>query len=143
MQGDLGVPLYFSISGFVLTSQILKTKRLSYTEYILRRVERIEPPFLITTLVLYFALSYRDGFSYERDYSLFRVLTYTINFSENLINVVTWFLEIEIVFYLLLPLMFTLMKCDLKKWVLITILIFFLHNFYQLLFLRIIFIGLF
>lgn len=129
-RGDLGVPLFFSISGFVLMGQIIKAKNFSYSKYISRRMERIEPPFLITTLIFYLALSFRDGFSQEMNYSLFRVLTYTSNFSENLINVVTWSLEIEVVFYLLLPLMFMIMKSDLKKWGGLTIIVFIFSQFF-------------
>ncbi|WP_282112650.1 acyltransferase family protein [Maribacter stanieri] len=133
--GHFGVPLFFSISGFVLTSQILKSKKFSYKQYIIRRIERIEPPFLITTLIFFFLLSFRDGFDPEKNYSLFRVLTYTSNFDTNLINVVTWSLEIEVVFYLILPLLFLLAKRDIWKWLLLALAAFIFSQLYEIQFL--------
>ncbi|VXB65338.1 acyltransferase family protein [Maribacter litoralis] len=133
--GHYGVPLFFSISGFVLSSQLLKTKKFSYKQYLIRRIERIEPPFLITTIVFYLLLSFRDGFDQEKNYSLFRVLTYTSNFDTNLINVVTWSLEIEVVFYLLLPLLYLLAKDTIWKWVLLGLCTFVFSQFYRLPFL--------
>lgn len=133
--GHYGVPLFFSISGFVLSSQILKTKNFSYKQYLIRRIERIEPPFLITTIVFYLLLSFRDGFDSEKNYSLFRVLTYTSNFDTNLINVVTWSLEIEVVFYLLLPLLYLLAKDSIWKWSVIALCTFIFSQFYRLPFL--------
>ncbi|MEP2281014.1 acyltransferase [Maribacter sp.] len=133
--GHYGVPLFFSISGFVLSSQILKTKKFSYKQYLIRRIERIEPPFLITTIVFYSLLSFRDGFDSEKNYSLFRVLTYTSNFDSNLINVVTWSLEIEVVFYLLLPLLYLLAKDSIWKWSVFALCTFAFSQFYRLPFL--------
>ncbi len=133
--GHFGVPLFFSISGFVLTSQLLKSKKFSYKQYLIRRVERIEPPFLITTLLFYFLLSFRDGFDAEKNYSLFRVLTYTSNFDTNLINVVTWSLEIEVVFYLLLPILYWLAKDEIWKWLFLAVATFVFSEFYKIQFL--------
>ncbi|MEO9894552.1 acyltransferase [Aurantibacter sp.] len=133
--GHLGVQLFFSISGFVLMSQILRSKNFSYKKYLIRRIERIEPPFLLTTIIFYLLLSFRDGFDEAKNNSLFHVLTYTSNFNENLINFVTWSLEIEVVFYLLLPLFFYIFKDDLKKWLLFGVLIFAFSRFYELHFL--------
>ncbi|WP_405410839.1 acyltransferase family protein [Maribacter sp. Asnod1-A12] len=133
--GHSGVPLFFSISGFVLTSQLLKSKKFSYKQYLIRRIERIEPPFLITTILFYLLLSFRDGFDADKNYSLFRVLTYTSNFDTNLINVVTWSLEIEIVFYLILPLLFFFIKKSLWKWISLSAVIFAFSQIYPIPFL--------
>lgn len=107
--GYLGVEIFFAISGYILSVQVLhlmSQDKFSYKDYFKRRLRRIEPPFLISTLAI-FSLWYFFGSTPKSDLinSLLSVITYTSNiFSENLINVVTWSLEIEIQFYLLLPL---------------------------------------
>ena len=129
--GHLGVQLFFSISGFVLMSQLIRAKNFKYSKYLIRRIERIEPPFLITSLLFYAILTFRDGFNSDLNYSLFRVITYSSNFSENLINVVTWSLEIEVVFYLLLPLIYKVAKTSIWKWFILATISFIFSQFYK------------
>ncbi len=107
--GYLGVEIFFGISGYILSVQVLNLMakdKFTYKDYFKRRLRRIEPPFLISTLAI-FSLWFFFGSTPKQELvnSLFSVITYTSNFfNKNLINVVTWSLEIEIQFYLLLPL---------------------------------------
>lgn len=110
--GYFGVELFFAISGYILSLQILKRKEFSYRDYIKRRILRIEPPFLVSVLIIFF-MWYFFGSQDRTELvkSLFSVLTYTSNiFGNNIINVVTWSLEIEIQFYLLLPFFLWLLR---------------------------------
>ncbi len=111
--GFLGVEIFFAISGYILSVQVLNLMakdEFTYKDYFKRRLRRIEPPFLISTIAI-FSLWFFFGSTSKQELvnSLFSVITYTSNiFDKNLINVVTWSLEIEIQFYLLLPLFLVL-----------------------------------
>ena len=117
--GHFGVNLFFAISGFILALPFAKRSfegrpAPNLKQYFLRRVTRIEPPYLIC-LVLYFLVmwlwkGYAFGF-------LLPHLLASMGYAHNLIygyhssiNVVTWSLEVEIQFYLLVPLLVTVFK---------------------------------
>jgi peptidoglycan/LPS O-acetylase OafA/YrhL len=134
--GFLGVEIFFAISGYILSVQVLNAMdkdKFTYKDYLVKRLRRIEPPFVISTLAI-FSLWYFFGSTPKEELinSLFSVITYTSNiFGENLINVVTWSLEIEIQFYLLLPLFLLLFgkKSKLFYFLVVFILIFGLFSF--------------
>lgn len=105
--GFFGVNVFFAISGFILTYQILRKDHFKYSAYLLRRIKRIEPPFLIaiTLQTLIVSVFFKPELSQEYWSSFMWVITYTSNiFNNNLINGVTWSLEVEVQFYLVLPL---------------------------------------
>lgn len=132
--GFLGVEIFFAISGYILSVQVLKLMLLDkfrYKDYLKRRLRRIEPPFLISTLAI-FSLWYVYGSTPKNEllHSLGSVITYTSNiFNNNLINVVTWSLEIEIQFYSLLPLFLYLFIKNAKLFYVTLIFMFFLGIF--------------
>lgn len=109
--GERGVFLFFAISGFILSlgfyNVLLKGKRIDYKDYLLRRLTRLEPPFIIATLLLYFAVQTSfNGDSTNLLNHLIPTLTYTHHLIFGYwspINPVTWSLEVEIQFYLLIP----------------------------------------
>ena len=57
LTGNVGVPLFFAISGFILALPFIEQfhgetrKPVSLTRYLLRRVTRLEPPYLINLAV--------------------------------------------------------------------------------------------
>ncbi|PQB05078.1 acyltransferase family protein [Aureitalea marina] len=108
--GFFGVEIFFAISGYILSLHILKSESFRYGDYLKRRVLRIEPPFIIAMLLQYCLLMItKPGIREDMTRSLLHVLTYTSNFiGENLINGITWSLEIEVQFYLILPLILLL-----------------------------------
>lgn len=111
--GSIGVHLFFVISGFVLAlpfakHYLCKGSKPNIGRYFLRRVTRLEPPFMLN-LILLAALSI---FVMHKPISevlphLLASMGYVHNIayqSMSTINAVTWSLEIEVQFYILAPL---------------------------------------
>lgn len=117
-QGYFGVEVFFVISAFVVSLPFARwklngEKPVALGDYFFRRLTRIEPPYLLSLLLLlwlqllmsygvrwsdfipdfYYSLFYSHGFLYHRDF-------------QPLVNNVTWSLEIEVQFYVLAPLLF-------------------------------------
>jgi len=114
--GHQGVQLFFVISGFILAMPFMRQsfgqndKQISLKQYFLRRLTRLEPPYFVSTLVLFLVLAIfvSEKYSYnDLLASLFASLFYLNNFlfpgESPRINSVTWSLEVEIQFYLLAP----------------------------------------
>jgi len=104
--GNLGVRVFFVISGFLITGLLLKeqrtTGRISVPRFYLRRTFRIFPPFYafisalaIATAVGWIAVPHDD---------LVHALTYTVNYHHTSWYVGhAWSLSVEEQFYLLWP----------------------------------------
>lgn len=123
--GFFGVEIFFAISGYILSLQFFKADSFSYRKYLIRRLKRIEPPFVIAIVTQTFLAAFilRSNEINELFSSFINVITYTSNFAKNnIINGVTWSLEVEVQFYLLLPFILILaLKLGKKSlpWVLI------------------------
>tara|TARA_B100000787_G_scaffold164130_1_gene146487 strand:- start:2098 stop:4119 length:2022 start_codon:yes stop_codon:yes gene_type:complete len=147
--GFVGVDIFFVISGFLITSIILKelkeTKKFSFVSFYIRRVKRIMPVFLlvfITTFpfiwLFFIPVSFVD-YSKSLFSSLFFLSNYHFYFSGELYDAEnsllkplmhTWSLSIEEQFYVVFPLLlfvcFTFLKNHLSKIIFFTICISFL-----------------
>ena len=115
-EGHRGVELFFVISGFILAlpfaaQHLNGGQPVSVGRYYLRRVTRLEPPYLVALLVFYFAavvLRTPDAASPHFVSDFFLRLFYLRNLVRGnaaQLDGVTWTLEIEIQFYLLAPLL--------------------------------------
>jgi peptidoglycan/LPS O-acetylase OafA/YrhL len=110
--GNVGVLLFFGISGFILAlpfamADLNGQPRPPLRRYFLRRLTRLEPPYIINLLVWYAAQIFVKGGS---ALILFPHLIASIFYVHNivygepsLINQVAWTLEIEVQFYILAP----------------------------------------
>lgn len=133
---DLGVKFFFSISGFILALPFLKQmfyngKTVDIKDYLYRRLTRLEPPFVISLILLFIGQSlFFDTNILNQLTSLFVGLFYLhvlILGTPNPINPVTWSLETEAQFYLILPLivaLFMLFKTRIIKYILFFSLLF-------------------
>jgi peptidoglycan/LPS O-acetylase OafA/YrhL len=109
--GHVGVFLFFILSGFVLALpfirwRVMEGKPVAISTYFLRRVTRIEPPFIVATVVL-FLLSI---VLHERSTSGHLVATLAYSHQAaygqlSPINGVFWSLEAEVQWYLIVPLL--------------------------------------
>lgn len=111
-KGDLGVQLFFAISGFVLAlpfaAHFLEGgSRVRLGQYYLRRVTRLEPPYLINLSLLFTLLVFINHQpARELLPNLFAsagYVSYLTSGQPSLINSVAWSLEVEVQFYLLAP----------------------------------------
>ena len=117
--GDRGVRLFFVISGFILGMGFARQhlhlgKPVSLKKYFLRRVTRLEPPYILNlvfcALVAFFY--YHQALAYMVPHLLASIL-YQHNLAyhtPSVINGVTWSLEVEIQFYILAPLIALLFR---------------------------------
>jgi peptidoglycan/LPS O-acetylase OafA/YrhL len=114
LESSYGVPLFFIISGFIVSLPFAKQKLcggnlVSLKAYFIRRITRIEPLYIIT-LILYFVArvwvfkyqSFSEIFPHFIS-SLFYAHSLTYH-SLSIVNGVTWSLEVEIQFYMMAPL---------------------------------------
>jgi len=115
--GDRGVSLFFVISGMILALPyarhlLLGSKPVSLRKYYMRRVTRLEPPYIVSLVVVsagYFLYWHRfaPGFAAHALASAF--YQHSLVFGQmSWVNPAAWSLEVEIQFYALAPLV---MQC--------------------------------
>jgi phosphatidyl-myo-inositol dimannoside synthase len=118
-----GVLLFFVISGFVIAIPFVKRRlqvqgSVPLSEYFVRRLTRLEPPFLVAMLMTYASLVLVHHASARALLPhLLATCTYThamIYGTKSPIAFITWSLEIEVQFYLVAPLM--MMAGALRRW---------------------------
>lgn len=119
--GDRGVILFFVISGYILARPFLREHRLGGHKvklgaYFLRRLTRLEPPYVVSLLIYAFA----EHFDWHTPlHVLLPHLLASIFYVHNLayrqmslVSFVTWSLEIEVQFYILAPLLGMLYRIE-------------------------------
>ena len=110
LEGNVGVYLFFMISGFVLALPFIGARApgtgrpVSLRRYYLRRVTRIEPPYVLCLLALFVVVWVAEGRAHGGD--LLAGLGYVhqpiFNAPEPLDGVM-WSLEVEVQWYLVVP----------------------------------------
>lgn len=119
--GNVGVPLFFVISGFVLAlpfaqQYLNQAKHVSLKKYFLRRLTRLEPPYLLVLGIMFLGevfIMHHQSISV-----LLKSLLASTFYLHNVIfpgilpviNCVTWSLEIEVQFYILAPIIALVFK---------------------------------
>jgi peptidoglycan/LPS O-acetylase OafA/YrhL len=112
--GHYGVQLFFVLSGFLLALPFAKWRlglggKPSLRAYYLRRLTRLEPPYIVAMLLLFAGPPIVASWM-STGWSLWPNLLASLVYQHNLIfgqmspiNPVTWSLEIEVQFYMLAP----------------------------------------
>jgi peptidoglycan/LPS O-acetylase OafA/YrhL len=128
--GDRGVRLFFVISGFILAlpfarHHLLGSPAVSLRQYFIRRITRLEPPYLASLLLwsVLIVLVLRESLSTVAVHLLATALyCHNLVFGHpSTISVVAWSLEVEVQFYILVPfltLIFALRAPRLRRFVL-------------------------
>lgn len=110
-EGGYGVSFFFMISGFILALPFIKEKnagpRVSLKKYYLRRLTRLEPPYLavlIISFILLIVVKKVSFFSLLPHFGASAVYMHNIiyNSSSSVLGL-AWSLEVEVQFYLLAP----------------------------------------
>lgn len=138
--GYAGVMLFFGISGFVLGMPFIKQhlyggKKVKIKDYLLRRLTRLEPPYIIV-ITLLFVLSLLRAT--KGDFTeLFPHYLASFFYSHNVIydgfpvlSDVLWSLEVEVQFYLLAPLFALIFKLNkyIRRIILLFIILFYTEH---------------
>lgn len=119
VNGDRGVELFFVLSGFILClpfahHYINNGKKVLLKKYYLRRVTRLEPPYFIAMTAIFLlsvGMNIKPFSVLLPSWLASLIYSHSIIYHHTpLITVVAWSLEIEIQFYLLAPLLFSLLK---------------------------------
>ena len=115
---DLGVKLFFAICGFVLALPFLRyqmglsDKSVNLKSYFTRRLTRLEPPFVISLVGFYLVHTFfldANYIHYLKHLGAGIIYGHVFIFGEaNPINPVSWSLETEAQFYVLVPILFYL-----------------------------------
>jgi peptidoglycan/LPS O-acetylase OafA/YrhL len=112
LEGGHGVSFFFMISGFILALPFIKEKMVdgnavSLKTYYLRRLTRLEPPYLAALLISFILLLIINGESFfdllpHLGASAVYLHNIIYNNSSSVLGV-AWSLEVEVQFYLLAP----------------------------------------
>jgi peptidoglycan/LPS O-acetylase OafA/YrhL len=132
--GNVGVAIFFSISGFlayfVLWKDERKLGKIDYNYFLLRRVLRIWPAYLAIIAIAYFLASSAQRAA-ANEIPLF---TFTINWHQAALMMpqlgtlgVLWSIAVEEQFYVLAPFMYLALRS--RHWLAFSIAIFALSNF--------------
>ncbi len=117
--GNCGVSLFFIISGFVLALPFARhflkgAGTVSLRKYFMRRVTRLEPPYLLSVLLF---VSMIVIYSHQITADLMRHAAVTAVYLHSIvygkltpINPISWSLEVEIQFYIAAPLFMQLYR---------------------------------
>ncbi len=112
LEGGQGVSFFFMISGFILALPFIREKmatgpKVSLKKYYLRRLTRLEPPYLAALLLSFLLLILVKGKSFAGllpHLGVSSVYMHNIIYnSTSSVLGVAWSLEIEIQFYILAP----------------------------------------
>lgn len=111
-RGSLGVDVFFAISGFILAlpfarQRLFHEEPVSLKSYYIRRLTRLEPPYVVSLVILllvHLIILHESLGNVFPNFlaSLFYVHSIVFD-SWSKINPVAWSLEVEVQFYLLAP----------------------------------------
>jgi peptidoglycan/LPS O-acetylase OafA/YrhL len=130
LEGGTGVPLFFVISGFILSLPFAKwringEKKVLLKNYYLRRLTRLEPPYIIALTIFFIASVWiLNKYSFDQLLPHFIASVFYLHMiiyhSFSWVLPIAWSLEVEVQFYILAPLFFLifLIRSAILRWTL-------------------------
>ncbi len=120
LHGNLGVRIFFVISGFLITTLLLKERlklgSICLKLFYVRRFLRILPPFVLFAIAL--VVLQTLGYLYIPGLLWAHILTYTVNFTSGVWSTDhLWSLSVEEQFYLLWPLALRFVRLGTCAWI--------------------------
>jgi len=113
-EGGIGVNVFFAISGFILAipfarQRLMNASPVNLKSYYIRRVTRLEPPYVISLvllLIVHLVILHENFNSIFPNFLASLFYIHNILFNQwSVINPVAWSLEVEVQFYVLAPLL--------------------------------------
>lgn len=135
--GHIGVQLFFVISGFIIALPFARGysgngKPPQLRQYFLRRLTRLEPPYILNLFVYFLIVPIATGISSKGLVPhLFASMAYLHNIiygKASAVNFVAWSLEVELQFYVLAPistLLFKLRSRLVRRGLIVALILFF------------------
>lgn len=129
-----GVELFFVISGYILSVPFIREslyngRKVELRAYFIRRLTRLEPPFIISLVGIYIVSLLVSAYTFEDSIPhFFATLFYSHMFvygTWSTINPITWSLETEVQFYIMAPLLVFLFRSKREVYLGILIVLFF------------------
>lgn len=119
--GNIGVDLFFVLSGYLIYGSIMKSTSFNFKQYALRRLKRIYPTYLVV-LTVYIILSFIFTSQSKLPNNIVESVIYIIAnilllpgiFDITPIVTVSWSLSYELFYYIVIPIVVFSLK--LKKW---------------------------
>ncbi len=105
--GINGVRIFFGVSGFILAYPFfIQGVTFNFKDYFARRISRLEPPYIISLIIYFFAMVAIKGklLFISLAFSVFYLHSFVFQ-KPSEINPITWSLEVEVQYYLLFPLL--------------------------------------
>ena len=118
--GNLGVEIFFILSGFLITSKLRDLKQINLVNFYLSRALRIIPNFYLSIIVFWLANLYgREGVNLfeEKQLANYFFFFQNIVIEDPLVLPTAWSLSVEVCFYLLIPVLMIYFKHSLRTFI--------------------------
>jgi peptidoglycan/LPS O-acetylase OafA/YrhL len=116
LSANIGVSYFFILSGFVMIIAYNKQPNIDYKQFYISRIARIFPAFLVSIflMLIYFFLIGKDVETKNIILQILLIHAWIKEFCLSL-NFPSWSLSVEILFYVLFPVLFNFFYKPVKK----------------------------